>query len=88
VKERKAAKVSGGPSPRAKSSGGKSSRGKDRTGRRGDAGARLAAGALPLLERLRPPSRGDLVTVVVLVLICLVVGATYWLNRGGFPAPW
>ncbi len=83
MKERKAGKTSGGKAP-----GGKTSRGKDRERRRGEAGAHLAAGASPLLERLRPPSRGDLYTVVVLVLICVVVGATYWLNRGGFPAPW
>lgn len=45
------------------------------------------AQALPLLERLRPPSTGDLLTVVALVAICLVVGAAYWIHFD-FPAPW
>jgi hypothetical protein len=36
---------------------------------------------------LRPPSAGDLLTVLALAFICLVVGTTFWMYHGT-PTPW
>ena len=85
MKERRAAKT-GRKASKAEGKPRRERRNAAKTGREPVHPSPLAQ-ALPLLERLRPPSRGNLLTVLALVAIAFVAGAVFWLSYG-LPAPW
>ena len=82
AKERKGT-ARGAPASAQPAKSGQRERRKGRGARRGSP----LAQALARLEQLRPPSAGDLLTVLALAFICLVAGTTFWMYHGT-PTPW